>query len=74
MTQPRAATLMMRWEYNTVVLETGFFSTGRMDAEKFQSKLDELGRAGWELVSVFDTNVHHGATAQVVAVFKRPQG
>ena len=43
---------MIRWEYNTVVLETGFFSSGRMDAEKFQGKLDELGRAGWELVSV----------------------
>jgi hypothetical protein len=63
---------MQRWEYLTFVLETGFFSNGRMDAEKFQEKLDELGREGWELVSVFDTNAHHGATAQVVAVLKRP--
>jgi hypothetical protein len=62
----------MRWEYNTVIFEPRWFVSGRLDGERFQTKLDELGRAGWELVSVFDTNVHEGATAQVVAVFKRP--
>lgn len=63
---------MQRWAYLTLVLETGFFSNGKMDAESFQEKLDEHGREGWELVSVFDTNAHQGATTQVVAVFKRP--
>lgn len=62
----------MRWEYNTVIFESGWFSGGRLDGERFQAKLDELGRAGWELVSVFDTSRYEGATRQVIAVFKRP--
>lgn len=62
----------MSWEYNTVVFESRWFSGGALDGEKFQAKLDELGRAGWELVSVFDTNRHEGVTGQVIAVFKRP--
>ena len=61
-----------RWEYNTVIFESKWFVSGRLDGERFQAKLDELGREGWELVSVFDTNIHEGVTAQVVAVFKRP--
>ena len=64
---------MSRWEYNTVIFEASFWlSTGSLDGEAFQEKLDELGRSGWELVSVFDTNRQQGATFQVVAVFKRP--
>jgi hypothetical protein len=65
---------MQRWEYLTFVIEPGFFANGRIDADKFQDKLEELGGEGWDLVSVFDTNVTHGTTAQIVAVLKRPRG
>jgi hypothetical protein len=66
---------MTRWEYNTVVFETaGWFSAGKLNGAAFQAKLDELGAAGWELVSVFDTNRHEGSTMQVIAVFKRSRG
>jgi hypothetical protein len=64
---------MNRWEYNTVIFEPSLlFANGKLDGAGFQSKLDEIGRAGWELVSVFDTNRYQGTTAQVIAVFKRP--
>ncbi|HEX2998918.1 MAG TPA: DUF4177 domain-containing protein [Armatimonadota bacterium] len=33
-----------------------------------------MGREGWELVSVFDTNMSQGATRYVVAVLKKPVG
>jgi hypothetical protein len=62
---------MNRWEYNTVVIEP---SWGRVDAKAFQAKSDDLGRQGWELVSVFGTNEQVGKTIQVAAVFKRPFG
>jgi hypothetical protein len=44
----------------------------KLDGEAFNNKLNELGGQGWELVSVFDTNMGHGTTRDVVAVFKRP--
>ncbi|MDI1250178.1 MAG: DUF4177 domain-containing protein [Lacunisphaera sp.] len=63
---------MARWEYNTVIFEANLWlASGELDGEAFQAKLDELGKKGWELVSVFDTNRQEGVTFQVVAVFKR---
>ena len=63
----------MRWEYKTVKLATtGFWVGGNLDASRFSEMLNELGRDRWELVSAFDTNQSHGATRDVVAVFKRP--
>jgi len=67
------ARVMTRWDYYTIVLEPGMFSGGEVDAEKLQETLSELGRDGWELVSLFDTNRHQGGTAQVVGVLKRPR-
>lgn len=63
----------MQWEYKTVKLATtGFWVGGNLDSVKFTEMLNELGRDRWELVSAFDTNQSHGATKDVVAVFKRP--
>ncbi|WP_374585314.1 DUF4177 domain-containing protein [Pseudoduganella sp.] len=43
-----------------------------MDTKDFEAQLNQLGAQGWELVSVFDTNMAaHGATREIVAVFKR---
>jgi Domain of unknown function (DUF4177) len=63
----------MKWEYMTVMfMATGFWLGGKLDGEAFNKKLNELGAEGWELVSVFDTNMLHGQTRDVVAIFKRP--
>lgn len=51
---------------------SGWFLGGKLDGKKFNDHLNELGEEGWELVSAFDTNILHGATRDVVAVFKRP--
>jgi len=50
---------------------SGCFAGGDLDAEAFNGRLNELGMEGWELVSVFDTNMLHGRTRDIVAVFKR---
>ncbi len=63
----------MKWEYTTVMLEAqGWFLGGKLNGQKFTELLNARGREGWELVSVFDTNMWEGQTRDVVAVLKRP--
>lgn len=40
----------MRWEYKTIKVKRNFF--GAIDAEALQVQLNELGREGWELVTL----------------------
>ena len=61
----------MSWEYKTIKLEAKGILGGKMDVEEVDSKLNEQGRGGWELVTVFDTNMGHGRTRDVIAIFKR---
>jgi Domain of unknown function (DUF4177) len=63
----------MTWEYTTFMLAaTGFFG-GEVDGDALVGKLNELGAQGWELVSMFDTNMARGRTNEIVAVLKRPR-
>ncbi len=63
------------WEYKTVKMEAGGLMGGIVDTDKFDALLNQLGMQGWNLVSVFDTNMAvHGTTREVVAVFKRAAG
>ena len=45
-----------------------------MKTEKVDEELNQLGSLGWELVSAFDTNWGHGASAELVLIFKRERG
>ncbi len=63
----------MKWEYYTLSIPaTGFFVGGKVDLNKLTENLNQLGHAGWELVSVFDTAMAQGMTRDVIAVMKRP--
>lgn len=63
----------MRWEYMTLMLPaSGFMLGGKIDTQKLTDRLNQLGGEGWELVSVFDTNMLEGKTRDVIAVLKRP--
>ncbi len=55
----------MRWEYKVIEVKRKFL-TGGIAPESFQAQLNELGREGWELVSVNQNQMH-----SVVAVLKR---
>ena len=50
---------------------TGFWG-GKVDLAKMDIEFNRLGRDGWELVSIFDTNAGHGESRWIVATFKRP--
>jgi Domain of unknown function (DUF4177) len=62
----------MKWEYRTEMFAaSGWLKGGKLDAEPFNDKLNSLGEDGWELVSVFETNMSQGVTRDVFAVLKR---
>lgn len=61
----------MRWQYRTFTMKTSGFLGGKVDTEAFDKALNDQGRDGWELVAVFDTNVMHGRSSEIVAVLKR---
>src|SRR5213593_2380988 len=64
--------LTMKWEYMTLMLPaSGLILGGKIDAQKLTDRLNQLGGEGWELVSVFDTNMLEGKTREVFAVLKR---
>jgi len=62
---------MTTWEYKTIELAAHGFLGGKVDREKFDLMLNDVGRDGWELVAAFDTNQGYGATRDVIAIFKR---
>lgn len=63
---------MPQWEYKSVKHKTNGLLGGIVDTDAFDAALNELGKQGWELVGVFDTNLSNGATRDLVTVFKKP--
>ena len=64
----------MKWEYKTIKTDTeGFLVGGKFDQDSFEQVLNGLGEQGWELVSVFDTNMEGGKSRHVIAILKRPK-
>ncbi|MES2674906.1 MAG: DUF4177 domain-containing protein [Pseudomonadota bacterium] len=57
----------MRWEYKTLKYTKRSFFTGAVDAEELQQMLNDLGRDGWELVSINQTQMQ-----PAIIVLKRP--
>lgn len=64
----------MNWEYRTITLDTGGFSGGKVDENKLERLLNDMGQQGWELVNAFDTNQTYGASRTIVGIFKKPRG
>lgn len=65
----------MKWEYMTLSISaTGFFYGGKIDGQALTDRLNAHGQEGWELVTVFDTNMAQGMTRDVFALLKRAIG
>ena len=67
---------MTTWEYitNRFDLKNGVFSGPKIDELKMQQSLNDLGREGWELVSITPIKESSGhSTACLLATLKRPK-
>jgi len=61
-----------KWEYRTIKFDANGWLGGVVDTTSLDKELNVLGEQGWELVSIFDTNmIVHGMTREVVATLKR---
>jgi len=62
---------MVQWEYKVVPIKTRIHSstiggTGKPVIDDVENELNELGKEGWELVSVQDTSMQDGRIFTVV--------
>lgn len=61
----------MRWSYKTVHYELkkeGLLGSAFLDESEVELSLNEFGKAGWELVSIIETQ------DGLIAIFKQPLG
>jgi hypothetical protein len=61
----------VQWEYRTVKFDVSGFWAPKVDSNKIDGELNQLGRQGWELVAALDTAWSQGASREIVAFFKR---
>lgn len=57
----------MRWEYKTLKYTKRSFFTSAVNSEELEQVLNELGRDGWELVSINQTQM-----LPSIIILKRP--
>lgn len=63
----------MQWEYKTQRFEVSGLLKSAIDTDKFDGALHQLGREGWELVTMMYIDAELRKAA-VFGVFKRPAG
>ena len=64
-------TAPLQWEYKTIKLKLHGFLGGKIDQDEVNAILNEAGREGWELITVFATALYQGRTQDAAMVFKR---
>ena len=58
------------FQYKVLNLEFSFFSS-KIKQDELESKLNDLGREGWELTTSLETNSSQGRTNQAVLILKK---
>ncbi|AQG78141.1 DUF4177 domain-containing protein [Spirosoma montaniterrae] len=62
---------MKRFEYRIIDITAKGWLGGKVDAQDLTDKLNEMGREGWEVVSVVDTEVYGGGSRGLLVTLKR---
>jgi Domain of unknown function (DUF4177) len=63
----------LRWEYKSLLIDVSGWLGPNIDSDGLEEVLNQHGSEGWELVSAFDVNRGHGATAALMVLLKRPR-
>lgn len=63
---------MKTWIYKVVEFDPKkSFMGGKVDSQHMETRLNELGRQGWEVISSFTTNEGYGNTKKIVYTLKK---
>jgi hypothetical protein len=62
---------MKKFEYIVIDVPTKGFWNRKMDYEALTSKLNDLGKAGWEVSATTDTTTYQSASRAVIIILKR---
>ena len=62
---------MEKFEYRTLFTDAKGFLGGKVDEDRFEQALNDLGAQGWELVSAVASTQSYGSTRWVISIFKR---
>lgn len=62
---------MNKFEYTILDVPSKGFFGGKIDHAALTEKLNELGRKGWEVVSMNDTNMYQGGSRAIIIILKR---
>lgn len=62
---------MKRFEYQIKKFDGKGLWGGKLMLPEIVEELNQLGRDGWEMVSMMDTNSAYGETRWVIATLKR---
>ena len=65
---------MQKWEYKIITPSIAGWISAKMDSEKSEKLLNELGENGWELISALPLTEQSGwgsRTGQVLLILKR---
>jgi hypothetical protein len=62
---------MKKFEHYILHVTPDSIWSAKIDAQELTSKLNELGRAGWEVVSAVDTDISGSGVRALMFVLKR---
>ena len=62
---------MDTFEYKTLFTDAKGMLGGKVNQDKFQQQLNQLGSHGWELVNTVPSTQSYGSTRWLISIFKR---
>lgn len=62
---------MRKFEYTVLDVPTKGFLNTNIDRETLTETLNELGKKGWEVVSLTDTEMYQGTKRMLIVILKR---
>jgi Domain of unknown function (DUF4177) len=62
---------MKKFEYKVLDVPAKGFFGGKINHQELSDKLNELGREGWDAVSMGNTNMYSNASRGIIVILKR---